>query len=415
MKKKLLALSLCLVMVVAAVCVLVACDKDKDYDYEITVWVGEGMKDLTIQQINAFNETNQFGIKFKATVEIQSEKSSIGNMEGKPASSWPDIFCFAQDQLARAVKGKMLQKLSGSIVTQIEENNSDETIDAAKIGDTVCAFPMTADNGYFMYYDKRVVSEEHKGSLEAIISDVEAYTDASGLGRRISMNLTKAGGGWYAASFFYATGCKSEWVTNEDGYFTDFADTFKSDEGVIALQGMQKLLKSSVHWDSDSTADFNAGVPSAVVISGIWDYNTALNALGDNLGIAPLPKFTVGETSYQLQSYLGHKFMGVKPQSDAHRAAYLQQLAAYLTNADCQRARFELSGWGPANKTLTNLTSPALASLKQTATVMQGQYPDSWWSDVLLMTGNAKDASSDAATLMGLLTTYNTGLSNYVK
>ena len=415
MKKKLLAFLLCVVMVATVVCVLAACDKDGDYDYEITVWVGEGMQDLTAQQIKTFNETNEFGIKFKATIEIQSEKASIGNMEGKPASSWPDIFCFAQDQLARAVKGKMLQKLSGTIVSGIEANSTEDAVNAAKIGDTVCAFPMTADNGYFMYYDKRVVKEDHIGSLEDIIADVSSYTGEDGKGRNFSMNLTKAGGGWYAASFFYATGCKSEWKTGELGNFEDFDDTFKSDNGVIALQGMQKLLKAtSIHQDSDSTADFNAAIPSAVVISGIWDYNTASKALGSNLGIAKLPKFTVGEKSYQLQSYLGHKFMGIKPQSDGHKAAYLQQLAAYLTNAECQKARFELSGWGPSDKSLT-LTSPALTALKETATVMQGQYPDSWWSDVLLMTGSAKTATSDAETLMGLLDTYNKGLSNYIK
>lgn len=411
MKKKLVSLMLCIVMVVAAVCVIAACNKDDGYDYEITVWVGEGMKDLTEQQIKAWNESNEFGIKFKATVEIQSEKSSVGNMEGRPASSWPDVFCFAQDQLARAVKGKMLQKLSGTITSKIEENNTEETVAASKMGDVICAFPMTADNGYFMYYDKRVVKEEHKGSLEDIISDVKSYSER----RNISMNLTKAGGGWYAASFFYAAGCKSEWTTNEEGNFTDFKDTFKSDEGVIALQGMQKILKSGIHEDSDSAADFNASTPSAVVISGIWDYNTASKALGSNLGIAKLPSFTVGEQTYQLKSYLGHKFMGIKPQSDAHKAAYLQQLVAYLTNADCQKARFELSGWGPADKSLANLTSDALTELRATATVMQGQYPDAWWSDVLRMTGGAKTAASDSDTLMGLLTTYNSGLSGYIK
>ena len=414
MKKKLIALLLCVVLVVAAVCVLVACETE-DYDYEITVWVGEGMKDLTAQQIKTFNENNEDGIKFKATIEIQSESNAVGAMEGKPANSWPDIFCFAQDTLARAVNGAMLHPLNDRSKQAIENNNTETAVTAAKIGTLLRAFPMTADNGYFMYYDKSVIGEDHLENLEDLIADCKAA------GKKFSMNLSNTGGAWYAASFFYATDkdgnslCKSEWPTNNDGKFTDqYADTFYSDNGVIALQGIQKLLKeTNVHQDNDSAEDFTAGVPSAVVISGIWDYNTASKALKENLGIAPLPKFTVDGEKYQLVSYLGHKFMGVKPQTDAYRAAYLQKLATYLTSAECQQARFDLSGWGPSSKTLTNVTSTALTALKTTATVMQGQYPVGWWGEVVQVTSTIKDnivnknVIDDAASLKIMLGTYN--------
>ena len=431
MKKKLLSLILCLVMVAASVCMLVACDPTDDngggggggggggtvQNYDITVWVGEGNKDLTAAQIAKFNSDNA-GVNFNARIEIVSEGKAIGDIEGKPTNSWPDVFCFAQDQLARAVKGNMLHTLNNDSVTAITSGNSADTVEATKIGSTIRAFPMTADNGYYMYYDKRVVKEEHLGSLEDILSDVEGYTDSNGIGRKFAMLLSATGGGWYASSFFYATGCKSEWVTNENGGFTTYEDTFRSDAGVKALQGMQKILKSKAHEDSDKAATFSAAIPSAVVISGIWDYNTAKDALGDNLGIAPLPSFTVGTEKFQLVSYLGHKLVGIKPQGDAVRAYYLQKLVTYLTGAECQLERFKQLGWGPSNTTLQSnsdvLASAALNALAATKTTMQGQYPDAWWADVLVMTQSAKTAGTDFDSLDGILKTYKDQLSGYL-
>lgn len=416
MKKKLLSMLLCLVLVVSVVCVLAACiapGENGDGDvtkYDITVWVGEGTKELTERQIAKFNETNNYKVKFNATVNIVSESKAVGDAVSKPADC-ADIFCFAQDQLARAVTGGLLATLGTTSVATIEANNDADSIEAAKIGGTVRAFPMTADNGYFMYYDKRVIDESHVGSLEALLADCEAA------GKNFSMNIN-SDGAWYAASFFYATGCKSEWITDDNGNFVNYNDTFNSAEGRIALQGLQKLLKSNAHQDSDKVADFSAAVPSAVVISGIWDYKAAKTALGDNLGIAPLPSFTVGDQSYQLVSYLGRKLMGIKPQSDALKAAYLQRLAEYLTSDTCQLERFEEMGWGPSNKVAqTNsavVNNVALSILANSKTVLQGQYPTEWWAHVEVMTGSAKTSNSETATLDAMLSLYNSGLSDFL-
>lgn len=408
MKRKLFTLLLGVVMCVTAVVGVTACDSGNDNDgttYDITVWVGENTDTLTKQQIKAFNESNEWGVTFNATVEVVSESKAAGNAISTPASA-ADIYCIAQDQLARVVHSNLLATLNSASVEFISSTNDADSVAAATIGATVRAFPMTADNGFFMYYDKRYVSEEHIGSLEDIISDCETA------GKNFSMNLTEDGGSWYAASFFYATGCKSEWTTDESGNFTDYEDTFDSDAGVTALKGMQKLLKSSAYNSSAEVSDFSAAIPSAVVISGIWGYKAAYEALGDNLGVAALPSFTVDDESYQLVSYLGRKLMCVKPQSDAYKALYLQKLAMYLTGEECQKARFDKVGWGPSNEAAAKeASSPALDVLYAAETTPQGQYPTNWWSKVQLVTGNAKTSSSDSASLSAILKTYKNSLS----
>ena len=40
------------------------------------------------------------------------------------------------------------------------EANLDEAVAAASVNDTLYAYPMTADNGYFLYYDKNYLTEE---------------------------------------------------------------------------------------------------------------------------------------------------------------------------------------------------------------------------------------------------------------
>lgn len=413
MRKSFLAILLSFAMVIPVVCGLSACGNDGDYDYAITVWVGEGTDAFTKEQIQRFNETNEDGIKFKATVEIVSESKAVGNATSAPQSC-ADIFCFAQDQLARAVHANLLMPLNTLSKNAIEQNCDELSQEASKIGGTIRAYPFTSDNGYFMYYDKRVVKEEHIGSLEEILADVESYKDSSGKGRNFSMNLTEDGGSWYAASFFYATGCVSEWVTDEEGNFIDYTDTFKSPEGVIALKGMQRLLQSSAYNPSTEVSDFKAAIPSAVVVSGIWGYKAAQQALGENLGIAPLPSFTVDGTSYVLKSYLGSKLMGVKPQSDPYRGAYLQKLAIFLTSEECQRARYEAVGWGPSNvNAAKDVSSPVLSVLYAAETTPQGQYPTNWWAKVDTMVGSVQTTKVDEAldtSLNNLLNTYYNSL-----
>lgn len=418
MKKKLLSMLLC-TMLALPVALCAGCGEESTptgggnstgggnaaQTYDIVVWVGEGTDVLTKNQIAKFNEENEWGVKFNARVEIVSESKAAGDVISTPESA-ADIFCFAQDQLARLVAWQRLGALNPASVEAV--NLSDEgSVQATKIGDKVRAFPLTADNGYFMYYDKRVVPEEHVGSLEAIIEDCKAAKE------NFSMNLTGEGGSWYAASFFYATGCKSEWQTDEDGKFTTHEDTFDSPEGIIALKGMQKLFKSGTYQASAEISDLTAAIPSAVVVSGIWSYNAAKTALGDNLGIAPLPSFNVDGKDYQLTTYLGRKLLGVTPQSDPYRALYIQKLAIYLTGEECQRQRFEAVKWGPSNSNLQadpTITTDALQALAASKTTPQGQYPTNWWAKLEIVTETVRKGTDDEATLSAALHTYSDSL-----
>ena len=381
--KKYLALVLALIMCLS---IFSGCKKEEE-GIEIKVWVAENIVELTKQQIAKFNETNTDGLKFNATVEPVGEGDAATSMT-QDVEAGADIFCFAQDQTARLIQAGALQKLGAGATELVKTSHDKASVSAVTSGDALYGYPLTSDNGYFMYYDKSVISEDMVGSLEALIAACETA------GKNFSFELENS---WYIVSFFFATGCLSEWEADADGKFIDVNDNFNSDAGKIAAEGMKKLLTSKCYVNSSATTDFSAAIPSAVVISGTWNYENAKSQLGENMGVAELPSFNVGGKDYHLGSYNGCKLMGVKPQQDAERSAAINKLAQYLTSEAAQLERFNAVGWGPSN--VAAQASDAVKAAPHLTALMaqnnysrpQGQIHGSWWDIAKVIATSIKE------------------------
>ena len=216
--KKFLSIMLVLVMVFAlAACKKPSGDQPGDQtgdiagEYKITVWVPQAAVDLTKKQIDDFNANNEFGVKFTAEIQPTSEADAATNMI-TDVEAGGDIYFFAQDQFARLVKAAALSKLGSGAAQTVKEANDEGVVAAASAGEDLYAYPLTSDNGYFMYYDKSVIPEADLDSMEKLIEDCE------NAGKYFAFEMQTSA--WYLASFFFATGCKSEWVTDNDGQFT---------------------------------------------------------------------------------------------------------------------------------------------------------------------------------------------------
>ncbi|MBQ5953906.1 MAG: extracellular solute-binding protein [Lachnospiraceae bacterium] len=359
--------------------------------YDIKVWCPEAAVELTKQQIDAYNKSNTDGIVINATVEAVGEGDAATSMI-TDVEAGGDLFFFAQDQTARLIEAGALAKLGKAAAANVQENNDAGAVTAVKSGDEIYAYPLTADNGFFMYYDKSVIPEADLGSMEKLLEDCEKA------GKYFSFDVKN---GWYVASFFFATGCSSEWEYDDNGKAIACRDNWNSANGLIAAKAIKTFVSSKAYNNSSSGADFAAATPSAIVVSGTWDYNTVKDILGDNLGAAELPSFTVDGKSYHLGSFNGCKLLGVKPQTDAVKQAVLHRVAQYLTNEECEVARFEALGWGPSNlAALANekVSSPALIALsKQNAyAVPQGQISGGWWDIAKAIPTNIEEATDEA-------------------
>ncbi len=380
-------LSLILVLVMAVSCI-VACGGDNTGDggssskMKITMWVSttDGVKGQTLEQVEAFKA--ETGYDFDIEIETVGE-GDAGSLVLADLQTAPDMYWFAQDQLPRLVLGNALAKPGVKATETIKANNDAESIIAATVSDTVYAYPLTSDNGYFLYYNKSIVKDPT--SLEAIVAACK------GAGKKIGYAVENA---WIMASFFFAQKqgtkapiCNSTWTYSEDGKNpVAHADTFNSANGLIAMKAMSAMTTSGAWVNADN--DFSG---TAALVSGIWNYDAAVQAYGDNLGIAKLPTFTVDGQTYQLGSYKGCKLIGVKPQADEQKAKICSELALWLTNEANQLERHYMFGWGPSNKEAQKdesvMTHPALKALaaQNEFAQSQGVIPGDWWTPAALL------------------------------
>jgi arabinogalactan oligomer/maltooligosaccharide transport system substrate-binding protein len=383
------------------------------YEGKLTVWcsTSDGVAELFKEKGDAWLAANGYtGVTLEVTPV--GEGDAVGKvMEDVEVAA--DVYCFAQDQLARAVTGGAIAKVPNLFLDDVKTRNSEGGLISGTVGDTLYAYPLTNDNGYIMMYDKSVMEGVDMTDMSAIIAKCNE-TDTN-----FSFNL---GNIWYSAGFFFAQDeegnrlCSSSWGTDSNGKFISMIDTFKSDNGLIAVKGMYELASADCFYDSAEATDFGAATPSSVVVVGSWGAAAARDALGEDFAATVLPKFTVDGHKYQLGSFSGSKLIGVKPQTDVKKARLAHSMANYLSGEEVQTALFETQGWGGTNLNLQATDAykedVVLSSLGQQANfaIPQGQILGAWWTIGNAINTNIKDTDGSDAALMEALTTYDTDL-----
>ncbi len=377
---------------------------ETQYEYNITIWCPEKEVPLRKQQVEDFNNTNTDGIKFNASIEAVSEADAATQMI-TDVEAGADLFNFAQDQIARLIVAGALLKLDDEAASFVKSSNDEGAVAAVTSGDALYGFPITSDNGYFLFYDKSVVSEEQAKTVQGVIDACKAA------GRTFAAPLKN---GWYVAGWFFGTGCDSTWTADEEGNYVGLNDTFNSDNGLVAAKGIYQIMSSDVWVDSDQISAFDAAIPAGALVCGPWANGEAKQILGDNLGAAKLPTYTVDGKTYQIGSFCGSKILGVKPQTDGTKAICLTILAEYLSGKECQLQRLQNADlqWGPSNLEAQQSAEikeiPGLVALAAQAPFAkpQGTVSGKWW-DIgnALGAGIGESDGSDAA-LKALLQNY---------
>ncbi len=281
-----------------------------------------------------------------------------------------DVFHFSNDQLADLVSAGALAQIGGSYRDTVIAENGEGSVEAATVDGKLYAFPATADNGYFLYYNKEVFPEA-PDTMEEILT---ACTD----GRRFAMKMSDS---WYVASFFLTAGC-----TFRDDKTIDF----NTENGLAAARAMNALAKDprfvnfGTDYDSAVVSAFGDGTVIACV-SGTWLADKIASEIGaENLGAAKLPKIEIGGESVQMRGFAGYKMVGVNPSSDALSEAV--KLAAWLTNETNQMKRYTDRGMGPSNTKVAesealreNEVLAALSAQLQYS-VSQNNVPGIYWT-----------------------------------
>ena len=346
---------------------------------------------VCIEQIERF--AIEKGCRINLSIHAVTEADAGMQIFYNPSIA-PDLFCFDQSYTKLLYNVSALTRLSDSDADMIRLGNDKASVLSATVGDGVYAYPMTSDNGYYMYYDPSVIT--NPDSLEQIIADCEAA------GKKIRFAGDNA---WYVASFFFATGCESEWIVDNDGSFIGVNDSFNSEEGLVAMKGLMKLTQSSAY---DSNADVCSD-DTAVWITGLWNDGDAID-LG--FSATDLPSFTVDGVSYHMGSFSGTKLMGVKPTEDADKAELLRELALYLTGYECQMERLNQLRWCPSNLEAQandqRIGCSALFEQNKYATP-QGYIHGEWW-DIARMLGIEAETAESEQDLKAALDKYDSDI-----
>ena len=396
--------SLVLALLMLTLC-FAACGEKKEEAIEIKLWVSssEGVAAYFEEQVAAFKKANpQYNIN--VTVEPMSEGDAGGQVL-KDVATAPDMYCFAQDQIANLVQGSALAPLGQAASAEVKKNNDAGSVGAATVGDQIYAYPLTSDNGYFLYYDSRYISDEQAKTWEGIIEACKAA------GKKVAYNLGEA---WRGSGFAFAQPvgggdalCHSTWTWSADGKNPiALDDTFNSANGVIAMKGLNALATSGVWVDS---TDFTG---TAAVVDGVWASNNATGEYGDYMKATKLPTFTVDGQTYQTGSFSGYKLLGCKPQTDEKKAEICNKLALYLTGGEAQLERYYEFGWGPsnleaqANQDVSGDIVLAALLAQNVYSVPQGVIPNEWWAEAVALYKACAEVDKTEADFLSLLATY---------
>lgn len=327
----------------------------------LTVWGAQEDTQLMEQIISDFQDAYQneadFQITYGAQGETNCKDAVLGDLEQAA-----DVFAFADDQLNALAAAGALEPVQGE--EEIKKEHLERAVEAACAGGTMYAYPLTADNGYFLYYNKQYFSETDIQSLEQILAT------AAGHQKKFAMDWSSA---WYVYSFFGNTGLEAG--LNDDG-ITNYC-TWNSKEGdvrgVDVAQAMLDIAKSP-GFSCRTDEEFMQGVLDGTVIagvSGVWNAVAVQQAWGSQMGASKLPFYTCAGKQIQMASYSGCKLIGVNAYSDYPQWA--AKLAEWIISEENQKLRFEMRGQGPSNRMAAQSpdvqASPAIAAL-----LAQSQY-----------------------------------------
>ena len=375
-----------------------------DYSGDLKIWVAEATVDFTQQMVDEFKAANPEYANMNVIIEPVGEGDAASNII-TDVEAGADIFGFAQDQLSRLVAAGALEEVEPDNAEVVKAENDAGSVGAVTLGETMYAYPMTSDNGYFLYYDKSIVSDP--STLEQVLADCDAA------GKKFYMEINS---GWYQTAFFFGAGCELTFDSNDEGQLIKMNASYASDAGVKALKAMIETAKSPAFVNGSSVSN---ATNVAAIVDGTWDASAAKQIFGENYAATKLP--TVD--GFQLGGFGGFKMLGVKPQVDDDKLAACDALAAYLTSEEVQLARYNAVGWGPSNlKAQQNEVVQADEALSALASQLafctpQGQYPGDYWS---LATALGDDIladkldDADDATLLATLQQFEATCESYL-
>ncbi len=331
----------------------------KPEEVTLSVWCAHDDIALTERRIEDFKKEYAGKAVFNITVSEEEELSCKETVLANPSAA-ADIFAFAADQYKELHNANALLEVTLNTDEIIEANGGAESgaVRCVSSDGKLFAYPKTASNGYFLYYNSNYLTEDDIKSFDRILEVAEKA------GKKVTMDYTS---GWYMYSFFKGAGMNVD--LNPDGVTNscDWNSTSGKYTGKDVAEAMFRIARHPA-FQSGGDDDFKKFIKSGDFIAGIngaWNSTVVQEAFGDGYAAAKLPEYTVKGDSVQMCSFAGYKVIGVN--SATKFPEWSMRLAEWLTNEESQTEHFKARGEAPSNVNAANspevTASPAIRAL----------------------------------------------------
>lgn len=303
----------------------------------ITVWgpaedQAEDYGQWLQERCEAFNEMH---VNWDLTFEYGTcSEGDAGKTISQDPSGSADVYMYANDQIQTLIDAGALAELGGKTVEYIKDTNSEAIVDSVTVDDSVYGVPFTT-NTWYMFYDKSVYDEDDIKSLDTMLEK-----------GKVSFPLTNS---WYISAFYVANGCT---LFGEDGKDEEAGIDFSGEKGAAVTEYLVNMAANKNFVNDESGIGVSGMCDGTInaMFSGSWDYAKLEEAMGDNLGVAKLPTFTVDGKDLQMKSFAGSKAIGVNPNCEYPQVAVA--LALFLGNEESQELHYEARNIVPCNTAL---------------------------------------------------------------
>lgn len=374
--------------------------KNSKPQVSLSLWTDKSNIDLMNQMVDEFCREHEAEADIHVTISKESELTCKETVLANPEGA-ADIFTFADDQFEDLRMNGALLEITRDVGEVIAENgggNNGAVLASQKDG-KLFAYPVTAGNGYFLYYNSAYFTKDDVRKMDRILEIAEKN------GKYFMMDYSS---GWYIYSFFKAAGLEvnaNEEHTQNDCNWNTTDHRYK---GIDVAEGMLAIARSK-GFKNGNDDDFIEGVQNGSIIAGIngpWNAAKVEKAFGKSYAATKLPTYTLAGKQIQMCSFAGYKLIGINAHTE--NPEWAMKLAHFITNEKNQLRRFSLTGECPSNVKAAASEevrkSPAIAALAKQAEYANVQRVSNFfWKPANVFGMVIANGNEDNKDLQGLL------------
>src|SRR5690625_746588 len=279
--------------------------------------------------------TEETGIEVELVPVDMLEQVEKLDVEG-PAGIGPDVIFQPHDRIGDLVLRGLVDPVN---LGDVESDYTETALEAVQYDGDYWGYPAVIET-YAMYYNKSLVDEapETMADIMAIAeSDTDASNDEFGF-------LMEAANFYFVYPFFSGNGAYV--FANNEGVY-DISDIGLANEGSIEGGDLVQSWFTEGYIPQDLTPDIMNGLfkegKVSTVLNGPWMVREYQDALGDDLGVIPLPLLDNGEHP---KSFVGVKSYMLSYYSD--NKEWAENLMAYITDHENSMLYYDVAGEIPA-------------------------------------------------------------------